>query len=517
MVERAVRTPRARKPRAGLRITDLMLARARQKPAVASAPFAPPQHPPGVLPKGERGIAQDEAFTEAFTWANAAITSAYAEGQAWLGYAELSLLAQRAEYRVISEEIASEMTREWIELKSIGDDDKTDKIKALEDAIDRLKVRKIFHKACEHDGFYGRGHIYIEACDRDDHNELKTPIGDGHEALSQIKINKGTIKALRNIEPQWVYPTGYDSTDPLSPNWYRPENWFVMGKEVHRSRLLTIVGREVPDLLKPAYSFGGLSMTQMVKPYVDNWLRTRQSVADIIHAFSVFVLTTNVGAGTLQPGGEDLFRRIDLFNLCRDNRGLMVLNAEEKEEFQNVAAPLGTLDQLQAQSQEHMAAVSRIPIVKLLGIQPAGLNASSEGELKAFYDWIAAFQEALFRDPLTTVIDFIQLSEFGEIDPEITFEFKPLYQMEADTEAEIAAKEAQTDEIYFNIGAVSDIEIRKRLANDPASPYQGLDLDETPPPPPPEMPGAEQPGAPGAPPGNTVDKPTLYQGRLEAA
>ena len=43
-----------------------------------------------------------------------------------------------------------------------------------------------------------------------------------------------------------------------------------------------------------------------------------------------------------------------------------------------------------------MAAISRIPLVKLLGIQPAGLNASSEGELIAFEDWIASFQRSCF-------------------------------------------------------------------------------------------------------------------------
>ncbi|WP_198327721.1 hypothetical protein [Mesorhizobium sp. WSM1497] len=36
--------------------------------------------------------------------------------------------------------------------------------------------------------------------------------------------------------------------------------------------------------MKPTYSFGGLSLSQMVKPYVDNWLETRQSVNDIISA-----------------------------------------------------------------------------------------------------------------------------------------------------------------------------------------------------------------------------------------
>ncbi|MGF6605041.1 hypothetical protein P3T23_009802, partial [Paraburkholderia sp. GAS448] len=47
-------------------------------------------------------------------------------------------------------------------------------------------------------------------------------------------------------------------------------------------------------MLKPAYAFGCLSLSQIAKPYVDNWLRTRQSVSDLLHSFSTMVLKTNL-------------------------------------------------------------------------------------------------------------------------------------------------------------------------------------------------------------------------------
>jgi Anti-CBASS protein Acb1-like len=68
----------------------------------------------------------------------------------------------------------------------------------------------------------------------------------------------------------------YNSNDPLKDDWYRPNTWYIQSKAIHSSRLITLIGREVPDLLKPTYSFGGLSLSQMAKPYVDNWLKTRQ-------------------------------------------------------------------------------------------------------------------------------------------------------------------------------------------------------------------------------------------------
>jgi hypothetical protein len=131
-----------------------------------------------------------------------------------------------------------------------------------------------------------------------------------------------------------------------------------------------MVGREVPDILKPAYAFGGLSMSQMAKPYVDNWLRTRQAVTDLIESFSVSGVYTNMRSRSLQGGGVEALEAHRDVQLMRSNAGTLVLD-KETEEFFNVSTPLGTLDALQAQSQRaNVDSASGIPLVILLGITP---------------------------------------------------------------------------------------------------------------------------------------------------
>jgi phage-related protein (TIGR01555 family) len=444
------------------------------------------QHPPAAMPKSGT-IAMDDAIGEASVWAGQfAFNSAYAEGMEFLGYPELAYLAQRPEYRRISETISTEMTRKWIKLQAKGDEDKSDKITKIEAEMERLKIREAFQEAALQDGFFGRSHIYLDVGAEDvdttdDRVELQTPIGNGSNDISKDKVGTGYLKRLQCVEAVWTYPTQYNSNDPLKPTWYKPDMWFVMGKQIHVSRLLTFIGREVPDLLKPAYSFGGLSLSQMAKPYIDNWLKTRQNVADIVQAFSVFVLSTDLSE-TLTLGGDQLFKRAELFNNVRNNAGLMMVN-KDTEAFSNVSAPLATLDALQAQTQEHIAAVCGIPIVKLLGIQPAGLNASSEGELTCWYEWIAAYQKHLFNENLVKLIGFVQLSLFGEVDPEIGYEFVSL---ESLSEKELAEKdklEAETDSIRVNDGILSPLESRQRLAASSTSPYHGLDVEDLPEPP----------------------------------
>lgn len=437
--------------------------------------FKLPDVLPGVVPAGSATMATDSDISGAYAWANSGM---FNEGMGFLGYPYLSELSQRPEYRRIAETIAKEMTRKWMKLISVGsgDDGKTEKLKQLEAAMKKLKVQSAFRKAAELDSYFGRAHIYLDTGDSDDAEELKTTIGNGNSKLTKVKISpKHPLKRVSVIEPVWTYPNAYNSSDPLKSDYFNPVSWFVQGKLIHSTRLLSFVGRPVPDLLKPAYSFGGLAMSQMAKPYVDNWLRTRQAVSDLIYSFSTQVLSTDMGSVLTGGGADQIIYRAQMFNQMRDNRGLMMIN-KDTETFGNVSVPLSGLDHLQAQSQEHMSSVSGIPLVKLLGVTPSGLNASSDGEMRCFYDWIEAQQESLFTDNLSVILNLVQLSEFGEIDPDIGFKWEPLWTLDESQLAAARKTEADTDVELINAGVITPQESRTRIAADEDSAYASLDL-----------------------------------------
>lgn len=444
--------------------------------------FRAAEPPPGVLPRGVKPMAMDNvpSFIGSGWAGNQLANVAFAEGYTFLGYAYLSELAQIPEYRLISEVISTEATRKWIKVQTTSEDvDKEEKIKQLEAELDRLDVRTVFRTVSEQDGWFGRSHIYIDTGSTDDAKELATPIGDGTSDFTSTKFEKGFLKQLKVIEPIWTYPSNYNASDPMKNDWYRPTAWYVMRRSVHWSRLLTFVSKPVPDMLKPAFSFGGLSMTQMAKPYVDNWLETRQSVNDLIQAFSQMILSTDMSTVLQGSSDQDLMARVDLFNATRNNRGTMVLN-KDTEELKNIAVPLGTLDKLQAQAQEHICSVSRIPLVKYTGLSPSGLNASSDGEIRSFYDTIHAYQEKFFDPHLWTIFRFAQINLWGEVDPELTFEWEPLWEMD---EVQLATKrktEADTDGVYIDKGILAPEECRQRIAADPSQPYGPIDVNAVP-------------------------------------
>lgn len=444
----------------------------------------------GVLPAGtpsghkmamDAGYSAENAY-QSFALSN--INEAFAQGYAWPGFTVLANWAQITEFRKPAEVYAREMTRKWIKLQATGDDDKSDKLKQIDAEFKRLNVQAVFREAIEQDALYGRSQIFLDMGMESDQlapNELKTEL-----VVTKEKIGKGALKRLTTIEPIWSYPNRYNANDPLDPTFYKPTSWFVMGKEIHSTRLLTIVTRDVPDILKPAYSFAGLSLSQMLKPYVDNWLRTRQSVSDLIHSFTVWVLKTNMASILNNGGAQELFSRLEIFNSARDNHGVNALD-KDTEEFENVSAALGGLDKLQAQSQEQMCAPAGLPLVYLTGITPAGLNASSQDEIEVFQDTLHANQEIL-TPALSTILNVVQLSLFGEIDPEIGFVWNPLKVVTDKEKSEIRKMNAEIDIAYVDAGILDVKEPRKRIADEEDSPYAGIDVEMkiTPP--------AEEPG-----------------------
>jgi len=437
-----------------------------------SYPIQAPTIHPSVVPKGENApvlFAQDS-----YDYA-----SAVYNGQGFPGYSYLSQLATRAEYRAFAAAMSTELTRKGIEFTSKQDDD-DERIAQIEKEFDRLKVMQALSCAAQHDCYFGASHLYLDIKDAD----ITTPL-----VIDKRTISQGSLKGIKTVEPIWTTPSAYNSNDPTRPDFFRPTEWFMLGKRIHASRLLTITTRELPDILKPAFNFGGISLSQLAEPYVDNWLRTRQSVADLINNFSITVLATSMEQ-VLQDdeeAGLNLINRATLFTKLKSNKGLMLLD-KEREEIAQVNTPLSGLHELQAQSQEHMCSVSRIPTIILTGISPSGLNASSEGEIRVFYDWIAAQQEAYWRNPLEIILAVVQLSLFGEIDPDIGFRFVPLYQMSEAEEADIRLKDSQTATNYVNVGSIDPGEVREKLARDDNSGYSGLDLSKEIVPPMPDVP-----------------------------
>lgn len=400
----------------------------------------------------------------------------------FMGYPALAILAQSGDYRNVPETNALEMTREWGVVKSNGDgeDDTSNKINAITKELERLDVRNLMRKHIENEGIFGMSHLFIKIKGQDDKTDIP---------LILENIPEGSLEGFILIEPIHTSPSAFNASNPLDFDFYKVNNWFILGKRVHQDRLLTLVTRPVPDLLKPAYNFGGLSMIQIMKPYVERFQRDTDSISDLISKFSLTALKTNME--TILQGGDEgasqLVLRAQMLNQFRDNLNTLLMDMEG-EELVQLNTPLTGLVDLWAKSQELMAMPSHTPLVKLTGITPSGLNASSDGEIRVYNDWITSLQNAFILPQMMQILRIIQMSLFSEVDDNIVFEFANLHQLNDNEQADVNLKKAQTAQALIDSGVISQEDERKRLSQDQDSGYGHIDADDVP-----EMPELSEP------------------------
>ena len=436
-------------------------------------PIKRPDIMPGVVPDGIEApvMAMDSApFNQGEGFFGNVAGLGCFPGAGFPGYPFLSELGTRPEFRALSSIISTEVAREWIKITSQDDTgDSQEKIGLIEQEFKKLDVQGIIQKIAEQDCLFGRGQIFIDI----DRADRKIPL-----VLDRRTIAKGSLRRFVPVEAVWTTPVVWNALDPSAVDFYRPSSWWMLGQEVHASRLLTVITRPVPDLLKAAFNFGGISLSQLALPYVEAFIQIKSSVTELVRKFSTTALATTMG-DILQgnSNGSDLFARAQFLVATRDNNGLVLID-RDREELIQVNAPIAGLKELLAQAQEQIASVGRVTLVHYTGLTPSGLNASSEGEIRVFEDFIMGIKESHFRYPIDQMLKVVQLSLFGEIDPAISFIFNPLRQMTAKEKSDIRLQESQASTAYVSSGVISPQEERERLAADPQSGYQGLDVDD---------------------------------------
>lgn len=410
-----------------------------------------------ALPITMSGVSKDEykemnmAFDSAggFNAIYESLTQhAYDLGQypitSFVGYGVLQQIAQQGLIRACIQTVSDDLSRKWIKIDGCDDPQKLEKI---ENELKKLHIKDLFHKAVTTTGYMGGAFIFIDTGEDD----LTLPL-----AINDLsaELKEGSKVKFVVVDPVNVSPIEYNCIDPLRDDYMRPRMWQVLGRRVHASRLLPFVENQPPMLLKPNYNFLGIPQAQILWDYVMHFNQTRASTARLLEKISLLVVQTDMDAVLSDEHGIELFdAKMEFLERYRNNDSVFVCD-KESEGVMNVQTTIAGCTDVVRQALELIACINRTPAVKLLGISPSGFNATGESDLKNYYDYIASKQE-LYREQIQTIINVIQLVEFGNIDPAITFKFEPLNE-------ENKASQAMTAQT--KIGALTQLVDRQAMS-----------------------------------------------------
>lgn len=395
----------------------------------------------------------------------------------FMGYAELSMLVQNPLLNSICSMWSEEIIRPWITFVSKGGKGKEDKIKELEKEFERLKV-KYWFKKCVFNAFAYGGCLLYPKIKGDEHDlERQKKL-----IIDKVKINKGDLEYLQVIEPIWYVPIKYNTDNPFSEWFYKPEIYVVMGMEIHESRVMKFMINETPNILKPTYLFNGISMIQLLQPSVMKFESVMNAIVEIVPRYNINILSTNMEAlingldNNSESASAMLKNRIALFNMLRNNMGTLAID-KETEEYQQMQISLAHLDSVASIMMQFVCAIAKSSSAKLFGMSPTGFNSAGTFEIETFRDTTRDYQEH-FSEHLTTLSHLCQLNIWGKIDEEIIFEWNPLEKANELEESQIRLNTSQEVGNYVDREIVTSQEAKAKLINDEKSKWDGLDALE---------------------------------------
>ncbi|GAJ90769.1 hypothetical protein RRH01S_01_02350 [Rhizobium rhizogenes NBRC 13257] len=105
-----------------------------------------------------------------------------------------------------------------------------------------------------------------------------------------------------------------------------------------------------------------------------------------------------------------------------------------------------------------------IPVTRLLGQSPAGLNATGDADMRNYHDRIQAIQELDFTPAMSRLDECLIRSATGARDPDIYASWAPLEQMSEKDKAEIFKTKADAARVLFGSSAGQEIIPRQALS-----------------------------------------------------
>ena len=289
---------------------------------------------------------------------------------------------------------------------------------------------------------------------------------DGQDVTTPLNVDSigpGQFRGLLVLDRWLVQPTLTDLIVTLGPELGMPKFYQVVAdaqalaaQKIHHSRVLRMDGLPLPYYQHLVENGWGESIIENIHDRVLAFDSGTLGAAQL--AFKAHLRTLKIDGfrDIVAMGGQayqGLIKSIEFMRLTQSNEGITILDA--KDEFDTHTYTFAGISDIILQMAQQLSGALQIPLIRLLGQSPAGLNSSGESDLRTYYDNVGKTQEQKLRRPLTRLIDVMCRSLEIELPPDFQFKFRPLWMLTETEKADIAEKDTRSVVSAFEAGVIS--------------------------------------------------------------
>lgn len=274
-------------------------------------------------------------------------------------------------------------------------------------------------------------------------------------------------------------PQGFDM-DPESDFFGQPAMWEMTGArgqkvQIHPSRVICFHGSPLPPAaitMSQLDAFWGDPLLISIKSAIDNAETSQAAVATLLHEMKQDVISIpGLTEQLATEGAEELLaKRIEAVSKFKSMFSALLLDAGDDEgkggeKWETRQLSFAQHPELIRSFVGIVAGAADIPVTRLMGESPGGMQSTGKGEQHDFNRMIQAKQEADLSGPLARIDEILLRSVLGERPPEIYSEFSPLTEADPEQAAKIEYQEAQTADLYARGNLVPSDALGKAVVN----------------------------------------------------
>lgn len=330
---------------------------------------------------------------------------------------------------------------------------------ALTQAFEAQGGAALFVDAWTWGRLHGGGAIFMGCADPDQSKPLD-PQGHGRLLYTMV-LDRWEMQVAtyytNNLSPRYGQPRTYRITPKNEYGGGQPLEF--VGKEVHESRLIVFGGARTSKRFKARNGGWDASFLQraqyVLRDYAGFWRSTAYAVADLSQAvFKLQGLVEMIAEGKK----DELLDRMELVDMARSVARAVVLDAE-MEEFEVVgSANLSAVPTILDKASTRVAAAARMPLTRLMGTSPGGLNATGESDLSWWYGVIDVARELEAKPRLLRFLRVLGRS-LGVPTDDLDVDFPALWSLSDLEQATLRNTVATTDVAYINAGVLLPEEV----------------------------------------------------------
>lgn len=330
--------------------------------------------------------------------------------------------------------VADDMTRMGIELQT---DLEPEALEEIDEAAVTLNIWNQINDTIKWSRLYGGslGVMMIEGQDPSTPLRLET-VGKNTPFRGLLVLDRWMVEPSLN---QLVTKMGPDMGNPVFYN-VTADAPALPKMKVHHTRCLRLEGIRLPYWQRVMENLWGISVLERLYDRMVAFDSATTGAAQLVYksyirTYAVEELREVIAAGG--PPLDALTRYVDMMRRFAGIEGMTLIDAKDKMEAMQTTSFSGLSDAL-IQFGQQLSGALQIPLVRLFGQSPAGLNATGESDLRTYYDHIKQKQETDLRVPVTRIYRAIGQSE-GIILPEgMKMFFNSLWQLTDKEKADIA-------------------------------------------------------------------------------